>query len=46
MEKKKALVVDDMLDLRSLTKMMLMMRGFAVDEATQLVRLGLLAGVP
>ena len=32
--KKKALVVDDMLDLRSLTKMMLMMHGFAVDEAS------------
>jgi two-component system chemotaxis response regulator CheY len=34
MEKKKALVVDDMHDLRALTKMMLMMRGFAVDEAS------------
>jgi two-component system chemotaxis response regulator CheY len=33
-EKKKALVVDDMPSLRSLTKMMLTMRGFAVDEAS------------
>ena len=33
MEKRKALVVDDMSDLRSLTKMMLVMRGFVVDEA-------------
>jgi two-component system chemotaxis response regulator CheY len=33
MEKRKALVVDDMPDLRSLTKMMLVMRGFVVDEA-------------
>jgi two-component system, chemotaxis family, chemotaxis protein CheY len=32
-EKRKALVVDDMSDLRSLTKVMLMMRGFVVDEA-------------
>jgi CheY-like chemotaxis protein len=34
MEKKKALVVDDTLQHRSMTKMMLTMRGFSVDEAT------------
>jgi two-component system chemotaxis response regulator CheY len=33
-EKKKSLVVDDVPNLRSLTKMMLTMRGFVVDEAS------------
>ena len=33
MEKRKALVVDDMKDLRAITKLMLSMRGFAVEEA-------------
>jgi two-component system chemotaxis response regulator CheY len=34
MEKRKVLVVDDTFEHRGLTKMMLMMRGFLVEEAT------------
>ena len=33
MEKRKALVVDDIKGLRAITKLMLTMRGFAVEEA-------------